>query len=490
MGASQSGPSGPLTVGLDIGTTACKALLVDDRGVVVARARFASGLRTGGGVFEHDALSTWRELPRQALSQVTAGYAGQVAGVAICAPVPSLAPVGAGGVPIGPGLLYGDDRGQGDDGRNVPGAKDRAPGGDDPTASEEMLHMAAWAARLYPQAEGYWPAQAVANASLCGEGVLDLASAFGAGPLYNGSGWDDEACAAAGIPPSKLPRVAVFGEAVGFVASENLRGTAVGGGASRPGPVLGAGSVDGLCEQIVSGACEDGDLLVTLGSTMVVWLCVPGWPEVAPGLWRVPHVVGGKAFVGGASTAGGLWLDWVEGLLGPAPEPDPGPRSDGSRAHGALRPAEVPIWWPWARGERVPAHDRSLRIGLAGADVSHGPAALRRAAYEASAFVVRRIAELAAHSGTPVKRALVAGGGSARAQWAQAIADTMSLPVLSFDVPESAALGAAFLARMACQPGTPLEEAATWAQWRPPVQPDPRWSGAADERYQRWLAGC
>ena len=97
--------------------------------------------------------------------------------ISVSAMMPSVAAVDSTGRPVGPGLLYGDSRG-------------RQQGGADPTASEEMAHLSGWAARHAPGAAGYWPAQAVANASLGGEGVADLASAFAAGPLFNGSGWD------------------------------------------------------------------------------------------------------------------------------------------------------------------------------------------------------------------------------------------------------------------------------------------------------------
>ncbi|HET9059335.1 MAG TPA: FGGY family carbohydrate kinase, partial [Acidimicrobiales bacterium] len=217
-GASQSASGSPLTVGLDIGTTSCKAVLVDDHGEVLGRCRMSSGLIAGEGTFRHDAAESWWELPRRALAQVAAGFGERIAGVAVCAPVPSLAPVGPEGRPLGPGLLYGDEHSRPPVGDRVSRGAKRPPS-DDPTASAEMLHMATWASRAFPHAEGFWPAQAVANASLSGEGVLDLASAFGTGSLYNGAGWDEPTCAAAGIVPSKLPRVAVFGEPVGRVRS-------------------------------------------------------------------------------------------------------------------------------------------------------------------------------------------------------------------------------------------------------------------------------
>ena len=187
-------------------------------------------------------------------------------------------------------------------------------------------------------------------------------------------------CEAAGFSPAQLPRVAFFGERIGEVDPAVVGGSVASGSEI----VLGAGSVDGLCEQLVSGAVRDGDVFVGLGGTLVVWLTVPGWPEVVPGLWRVPHFVAGKALVGGASTAGGMWVDWVDRALRPDDE-------------AAVEPGDVPLWWPWAKGERVPLHDRSLRVALAGADISHGPEALRRAAFEATGFVGRHIVELAAN---------------------------------------------------------------------------------------------
>ena len=76
--------------------------------------------------------------------------------------------------------------------------------------------------------------------------------------------------------------MAVFGEAIGNLAPEVLGYEDAG----RGDVVLGAGSVDGMCEQLVAGTVDDGDVLVALGSTLVVWLTVPGWPEEVPGLWR------------------------------------------------------------------------------------------------------------------------------------------------------------------------------------------------------------
>jgi xylulokinase len=470
-GASQSSGLLELTAGVDIGTTSVKAVAADEDGNVVGRTRLPSHLVIGpNGRFEHDAAATWWEAPRVALQQVLANSAVQA--VSVSAMMPSVAAVDATGRPLGEGLLYGDGRGL-------------QKGSADPTASDEMAQLSGWAARHAPGAAGYWPAQAVANASLGGEGVADLASAFAAGPLFNGSGWDLAACEAAGLLPSQLPRVAVFGEAVGRVGP-----LALGQQSVRGEVVLGAGSVDGLCEQLVAGTVNDGDVLIGLGSTLVVWLTVPGWPPDVPRLWRVPHLVAGKAMVGGASNAGGTWADWVDRVVRPGPiAPEGGHAEDVDGDWPAVPPGEVPVWWPWAKGERVPWHDRSLRVGLGGADLSHGPAALRRAAFEATGFVVRHILELASTAGTSPQRFVASGGGIRNRAWLQAIADVLGEPVAPMVVPEGAALGAAFLARMAIGRESSLDDAARWARCSAPVEPVPAWATAADERYQFWRHG-
>jgi xylulokinase len=467
-GPSQSAGATPLAAGVDIGTTAVKAVVADEDGTIVGRSRVASRLVIGaGGDFEHDALASWWEAPRSALKQAAAAARPQA--VAVSAMMPSAVAVDGTGRPLGPGLLYGDSRA---------GPSGTGPSGD-PTTSDEMARLCAWVAARYPGAEGYWPSQAVANASLGSEGVTDLASAFAAGPLFGGSGWDGPACEAAGFPASRLPRVAVFGEAIGTLAPEVLGDENAGAEAT----VLGAGSVDGLCEQVVAGTVNDGDVLVALGSTLVVWLTVPGWPDEVPGLWRAPHLAPGMAMLGGASTAGGMWADWVDRVLRLGPDGREDGEGDG------VRPGDVPVWWPWAKGERVPWHDRELRVGLAGADISHGPQALRRGAYEATGFVVRSIVERAATCGTRPGRFVVSGGGTAKRAWLQALADVLGEPVTPMAVPEGAALGAAFLARMAAGLETSINDGQRWARWSAPVEPRHDWAEAVAERYGRWREG-
>ena len=431
-----------VTIGIDIGTTAVKAVAADENGQVTARVRIPHQLRVPApDLLEHDADEAWRRGPLTALDQL--GVADARA-VAVAAMVPSLTAVDAAGRPVTPGLLYGDDRG-------------RAPGADNQLlpALGEAAEFLRWTAAEAPGAAGYWPAPAVANHALAGEAVIDVATAATAFPLFDGTGWNPAACAERGATAEQMPRVETIGTAAGRVQGN--------------GPVLGIGAIDAICEQILAGADRAGEVLVMCGTTLIVWTIVAEARQV-PGLWTIPHTSAGKSQIGGASNAGGLFLGWVDRLLA---------SGDAEKAD----PRRVPVWSPYIRGERTPFHDPDRRAVLDALDLTHDAASVRRAAYEASGFVVRQLIEL---SGAPVSRIVATGGGTRMQPWMQAIADATGRPVEVSAVAEGAALGAAFLGRMAAGLESSINDAARWASTERIVDPHPAWADAVEDRYQRF----
>jgi xylulokinase len=433
-----------VTIGIDVGSTAVKAVAADADGRVTARVRIPHGLRVPSpNRLEHDADEAWRRGPLAALNQL--GPGPEVRAVAVSAMVPSLTAVDTAGTPLTPGLLYGDERGR------VPGAADQ------PLPSlGEAAEFLRWTAAEAPDAAGYWPAPAVANHALAGEALIDIATAATAFPLFDGTGWSPAACAERGATVEQMPRVETIGTAAGQV-----RGT---------GAVLAIGAIDALCEQFVAGADRDGEVLVMCGTTLIVWTTV-GEARQVPGLWTIPHTTAGKSKIGGASNAGGLFLGWVDRVVGPG-DPE------------SVDPYRVPVWSPYIRGERTPFHDPDRRAVLDALDLTHDAASLRRAAYEASGFVVRQLIEL---SGASVSRIVATGGGTRLRPWMQAIADATGRPVAVSAVAEGAALGAAFLARMAAGLETTIADATRWASTDRVVDPDPGWAKPIEDRYQRFL---
>lgn len=431
-----------VTTGIDIGSTAVKAVAADENGRVVARTRIPHQLRVPEpDRLEHDADEAWRRGPMAAWRELATPAAGAVA---VSAMVPSMTAVAADGRPISPGLLYGDSRGR---------TAAPAAGG---LLSDETAEFLRWTAGVAPDAAGYWPAPAVANYALGAEAVIDVATAGTAYPLFDGTGWSADACARCGVPVDRLPTVAMMGAPIGPVTGSEA--------------VLAAGAIDALCEQLVAGADRDGDVLVLCGTTLIVWATIPEAKHV-PGLWTIPAIAAGKSLIGGASNAGGLFLNWVDGIVA---------QVDWRTAD----PRRVPVWSPYVRGERSPFHDPDRRAALVGLNLTHNAASVRRAAYEASGFVVRHLIEL---SEVPVSRIVASGGGTRVAAWMQAIADATGRPVEVSAVADGAALGAAFLARMAVGLESSMRDAARWAATERVVEPGPEWAAATHDRYGRFL---
>jgi len=444
------------TVGIDIGTTSVKAVAADDDGAVVARARVPHQVVVPTpGRLEHDVAEAWRAGPARALGELGVDRA-DVLGVSVAAMVPSLAAVDATGEPLTPGLLYGDERGH-------------TGSSASPAESGELVAFLGWAASAAPDARGFWPAQAVANHALAGEAVLDTSTAATAFPLFDWTGWDEQVATAHGAHAEQLPRLVPTGLEAGRLDGD--------------GPPLASGCIDALAEQLVAGADETGDVLVILGTTLIVWAVTDQAEPAAPGCFVVPHTAAGKTLVGGPSNAGGLFLDWVRRVLG-----EDGPAS---AATAPSDPGRVPVWAPYLRGERVPFHDPSRRGALTGLDLTHDAAALRRAAYEASGFCARRMIDAAAeHAGAAPRRIVATGGGTRVDGWVQALADATGLPVECAAIPEGGALGSAWLARIAAGLEEPLAmtEGRRWARTGARVEPDPRWEKAVAERYERFVA--
>jgi xylulokinase len=441
-----TGAGNDITVGVDIGTSSVKAVAVDGGGRIVARTRVPHEFRIpSANRLEHPAAQAWYEGPRRA---VEALGIDEAAAVSVAAMVPSLTAVDEGGVPIDVGLLYGDERGRADrtEYANV-------------TEIGELAAFMAWFAHEHPDAAGYWPAQAVANGALAGEAVISTTVAATALPLFDWVGWDPEKVGATGARVDQMPRIVPSLQPAGEVPS-------LGGAA------LEAGTIDAFGEQLVAGADDVGDVLVICGTTLITWCVCADEPGVAD-YYSIPHTAPGRWLHGGPSNAGGIFLDWVRRVV-----------ADVAAGDGAeVAPGSVPLWVPYPRGERQPLSDPDRRAECVGLDLTHGPAHLRRGAFEAAGFVVRRMIEA---SPATARRIVAVGGGIRVPEWMQALADCTGLPVDVSGTEHGAALGTAFIARVAAGLEPDTTGASRWASTRTTVEPRPDWLEACAERYERW----
>ena len=501
-----------LTMGIDIGTTSVKAVAVDEHGSVLARVRIPHRVEAPDpGRFEHDPKQAWIDGVLAAWDVVRSEAGRPVAAVTVSAMVPSLCGVDAAGVPVTPGLLYGDARGRtrarptriaagvalgatgsardeasdsvvGSAPREVGGETasgsvtgeaasgsvageaasddDSGPGTDAREGSPEgeAAGFARWLAGC-DGVEALWPAQAAANRALCGVAAIDSATAMAMAPMSDGQGWAPDLLDELGMAPEQFPAISPGAAAIG----------------ERDKALVSAGSIDVLGEQLVAPFGAVGDVLVMCGTTLLPWVLTNEWVEV-DGLWTIPSARAGIMAVGGASNAGGLFIDRVRALVG-----DPA-----SEELLALDPDDLPVWLPYPRGERTPLHDPDRRAELLDLHVGHTPAHVLMAAYEAAGFVVRHHIELA---GLRADRIVAVGGGTQSAAWMQTLADTTGLAVDVSAEPYGAAHGAAYHSRVTAGLEADTSHARRWGRVSHRVEPRPAHAAAAEGRYRRFRQG-
>jgi xylulokinase len=452
--------SAAITVGVDIGTTSVKALAVDGNGQVVATVRVPHQVLTpAADMLEHDARRAWRQGPRRAYAAVTASVGAPIAGVTVASMVPSLTAVNRRGIPLVPGLLYGDVRGRPTDGRSM------SEGFDFPGSMPDAEGFLRWAKELAPEAAGYWPCQGVATHALCGVPAVDSAMVSSLGALHAWGSWNTALLEQIGVSEAQLPVVVPMCEAGGTLPGADT--------------IFTGGTIDALCDQIVAGATEPGDVLAIFGATLVIWVVTDTLVTV-PDFISIPHTVPGRFLVGGPSNAGALFVDWARRLLRGVPRPGPGAPATEDRSGD---PERVPVWLPYLRGERTPFNNPMLRASVHGLDITQGPGAIERGAYEASGFVIRRMLE---RSGIEGRRVVASGGGTRVGPWMAGVADATGLPVHTVGVAEGAAYGAAFFARLGAGLESSLEASQRWASTGRRIEPDPVWARAASARYRRF----
>lgn len=470
------------TLGVDVGTSSTKGVLVAEGGDVVATATVAHHVeRPHPGWVEMDARIWWREfvlLARELLAD-TEGVELTSVGVSGMGPCVLLA--GDDDEPVRPAILYGVDTRAGDQIERMTrelGADEIARVGGSTLSSQAAGPKIAWIADEEPDAYArarrlFMPASWLAR-KLTGAYVLDHQSASQATPLYDveagvwhESWWQRYA---AGIEP---PQLRWAGEIAGTVTAEASALTGIPVGT----PVT-TGTIDAWSEAVSVGVHEPGDLMLMYGTTM--FLIATGEQTLrTPSMWTtVGAFEGTRNLAGGLATSGALtaWLKDLTDADYPVLLAEAAASGVGARGLVML---------PYFAGERTPILDPDARGVIAGLTLSHTRGDLYRAALEATAFGVRHNIDTMRDAGADIRRIVAVGGGTQGRLWLQIVSDITGLVQ---EVPRTtigASYGAAYLAAVATAAEPPRI-----ADWNPVVstiEPDAAQRSAYDDLYALYL---
>ena len=394
-----------MRLGLDIGTSAVKALLVGDDGAVLATGRAPCTVDTPAAGWAEATPGTWLTAARDAVAQVGApeveaiGLAGQMHGVVLC---------DGAGEPVRPAILWPDTRAVSESATWPARGNPPAPGFAGPILAwlaahePETVRRARWALQPKDWLRLTLGAPAATEPSDASATLL----------------WDLEADRWA-RDESLLPPVRRSGAVAGELRSDAL-------GLPRGIPLV-HGAADTAAALLVAG----GRMLnLGTGAQLAQRVDEPLPAVDAPTCHRFRSAGDGWYALAAVQNAG-LALEWARRVLGDEGE---------ARAGG-------PLFVPHLTGERTPLLDPVARGAWTGLSLATDRAALQGSVHEGVAFGIRWARDaLDAEAGRADAALRLLGGGSLRPGFAQLLADALAEPLELLDVADASALGAAWLA--------------------------------------------
>ncbi len=452
--------SAPLLLGLDLGTTGAKVVLVDggDGTILAQAAQEYATLYPHPGWAEQDP-EVWWQAAAAIIAQVlrapalAPNAAQHVAAICISSQAPTLVLVDAQGRPLANAMLWMDRRAQPECAwlHTHVGEETiaRINGGriDSYFLAPKLLWMQRNRAELVAQAAHALTTNGYIVHKLTGAFSFDASH----GPLtlcFDGARgcWSAALIEQMGIDARLLPPPTPCGAIAGTVtaAAAEVTGLRVGT------PVL-AGMVDGTAAALEAGVIEPGDAVEMTGHSSVLLIC-SDTPYLASALYPLGHARPGRHLVVGALVTSGGALRWFRDNLAQAERDAAAARGDDPFDALAREAAAAPpgahnlLFLPYLYGERSPIWDPLARGVFCGLSLSSTRGDMVRAILEGAAFGLRHNVESAADAGFAARR-LACVGGAARSQlWNQIKADVLQREVTVPRAATGAPVGDAILA--------------------------------------------
>ena len=445
-------------LGIDVGTTGTKALLIDAAGRVQASATTEHPLRTPRPLWaEQNPEDWWRSTITsiKAVLRLSGVNKLAVAGIGLTGQMHGLVLLDRRGAVIRPCILWNDQRSAAQCTaitKNV-GARRVLRLTGNPVLPGFTAPKLVWVREREPQAYGrvarvLLPKDYIRH-RLTGEFFSEVSDASGTSLFDVGQRrWSDEMLWALRVPRAWLPEVTESPVASARVSSQAAKLTGLTAGT----PVVGGGG-DQAAQAVGTGVIAEGTVSVTLGTSGVVFAASNKYRVEPQGrLHAFCHAVPGQWHLMGVMLSAGGSLRWYRDALC-AEESTEAKRTRRDvydlMLHSASRvPAggEGLIFLPYLAGERTPHPDPNARGVFFGLTLRHGKPHMTRAVIEGVTYGLRDSLELLRKLGLPLKQVRASGGGAQSGFWRQILADVFGAPISTVNVTEGAAYGAALLA--------------------------------------------
>jgi xylulokinase len=475
-------------LGIDLGTSEVKALLVDGAGRTLASAGSPLDVQRPHPRWSEQSPEAWWTAAQAAVETLRGGHPAELSatrGIGLSGQMHGATLLDAGDRPLRPAILWNDVRSD----RECQELVERVPRATDITGNLAMPGFTApkllWVARHEPEifarvATVLLPKDYL-RLRLTGERVSDMSDA--AGTLWLDVArrdWSDAMLAGCGLSRGQMPSLVEGSAPSGTLREEVARAFGMRG----PVVVAGGGG-DNAASAVGIGAVGPGQGFVSLGTSGVVFVVNERFsPNPQRAVHAFCHALPGRWHQMSVMLSAASCLRWVTQLVGAPGEAEAVAEA---AALGEAERAEAPIFLPYLSGERSPHNDPAALGVFYGMSHSTDRRALVHSVLEGVAFGLADGLEALRAAGTRPGTLSLVGGGARSPFWAQLLADALETPIAVHAGAEAgAALGAARLAMMAC--GASERETCS----TPPVarehRPSPSAAGRLARRLERFRA--
>jgi xylulokinase len=423
-------------LGLDIGTSGVKALLIGEDQAVLAEAHAPLEVSRPHPGWSEQAPQDWWAAVQAATDRLAAdapGAMAAVAGIGLSGQMHGATLLDADDRVLRPAILWNDGRSGAECAALEARADFRGIGGNVamPGFTAPKLE---WVRRHEPEVFGQvakvlLPKDYV-RLMLTGDYLSDMSDS--AGTLWMdvaGRRWSGALLAATGLDERHMPGL-VEGSAPAGMLKANL---AARWGMGRA-PVVAGGGGDNAASACGVGAVRPGSGFLSLGTSGVLFVSTPGFaPNTDNAVHALCHAVPETWHQMGVILSATDSLNWLARITGKAPA-DLAALAEGARTEGV-------VFLPYLSGERTPHNNAGARGAFTGLSQISDTGVLARAVLEGVAFAFADCLTALREAGTRVERVFAIGGGANSALWLQIMADVTGLVL---DLPGKGDFGGAF----------------------------------------------
>jgi len=467
-------------IGLDLGTSGLKGVLIDEGQRVLAEATAPLTVSRPHDGWSEQLPSDWIAAAEAVMGALAAHGLGQVRGIGLSGQMHGATLLDGADEVLRPCILWNDTRSH----------EEAAEMDGDPIfrrltgnivfpgfTAPKLLWVRRHEPRVWDRVAKVLLPKDYLRLWLTGEHVAEMSDAAGTSWLDTGArDWSDSLLEATGLSRAQMPRLVEGSERSG-----DLRPELAARWGLPKGVVVAGGGGDNAASGVGVGVVRAGEAFVSLGTSGVLFAANDGYqPDPATAVHTFCHALPDTWHQMGVILAATDALNWYAGLVG----------QEASALTGELGALEAPgrtTFLPYLGGERTPLNSASVRGAFTGLEHATDRRAATRAVLEGVTFAIRDCRDALAATGTRLENLLAVGGGSRSDYWLRAIATALDVPV---QLPVAGDFGGAFgAARLALMAATGAgAEIATLPPIARTIEPDRNLTAAFDAGHARFRA--